>query len=460
MNSNRILIIDDEAEVRNLISDVLADEGYSTATAATEQEAIFLIKNDKPDLVFLDLWIENDEAAGMKILAKIKAIHSDVPVVIISGHGTIDVAVQAIQNGAFDFIEKPFVIDRLLITCKRALELYQLKSENYTLKNNKLDTQVFSVGKSKFAQTIQHTISKISSNNSRIFIESHTGMGTEVLALEIHKLSQRKAYPFIHINCVTDNQEQLEAELFGSEKNYGYIEKANKGTLFLEGISELSKNNQRRLLQFLQDGSCMLGSRQAFSDVRILSSSNKNINDLMQNNLFSQELFYRLNIVTLSVPSIEDRREDIIPIVNYYLKNSHAFFGIKSKNFTDDALAILQAYNWPGNIHQIKNIVESSLINSADSNVVDKTHLPPELTSCAKDKFTSLDIANFISLPLKEAKELFEIDYLSAQIERFSGNISKTANFIGMERSALHRKLKLLGLQHSKTSESDGDRKS
>lgn len=450
MSNSHILIIDDELEVRNLISDVLADEGYSTATASTEQEAMSLIKNQQPDLIFLDLWIGNDESAGLKILNKIKGMHSDIPVVIISGHGTIDVAVQAIQNGAFDFIEKPFVIDRLLIICNRALELHRLKLENYALKNNKLDAKVFSVGTSKFSQTIRQTIAKIAPNNSRVFIESHTGMGTEVLALEIHKLSQRKAFPFIHINCGTDNQEQLEIELFGSEKNYGYIEKANNGTLFLECISELSRDNQRRLLQFLQDGYCLLGGRKARADVRILSSCNKNIHELLQDNAFSQELFYRLNIVSLNIPSIKDRRDDIIPIVNYYIKNSQAFFGLTGKDLTDDACAILQAYNWPGNIHQIKNIVESSLINSTDANVIDKSHLPPELTSCTKDKFTSLDIANFISLPLKEAKELFEIDYLSAQIERFSGNISKTANFIGMERSALHRKLKLLGIHNAK----------
>lgn len=455
MSNSHILIIDDELEVRNLISDVLSDEGYSTATAATEQEAMSLIKNQQPDLIFLDLWIGNDESAGLKILNKIKGMHSDIPVVIISGHGTIDVAVQAIQNGAFDFIEKPFVIDRLLIICNRALELHRLKLENYALKNNKLDAKVFSVGTSKFSQTIRQTIAKIAPNNSRVFIESHTGMGTEVLALEIHKLSQRKAFPFIHINCGTDNQEQLEVELFGSAKNYGYLEKANNGTLFLECISELSKNNQRRLLQFLQDGYCVLGGRKARSDVRILSSSNRNIQELLQNNAFSQELFYRLNIVSLNIPSIKDRRDDIIPIVNYYVKNSRAFFGINSKDFTDDACAILQAYNWPGNIHQIKNIVESSLINSANSNVIDKSHLPPELTSYAKDKFTSLDIANFIALPLKEAKELFEIDYLTAQIDKFSGNISKTANFIGMERSALHRKLKQLGIHNAKHSSNE-----
>lgn len=453
MVCNKILIVDDEAEVRNLVSDVLTDEGYKTFLAADEQEAVSFLKNDQPNLVFLDLWIGSDESAGIKILDKIKKLYPDIPVVIISGHGTIDVAVQAIQNGAFDFIEKPFVIDRLLLTCKRALELCKLRIENSALKSDRLDTSVFSVGQSKFALSIRKTIEKIAPTNSRIFIKTHVGMGVDALAFDIHKNSQRASKSFVHVNCSTDNKEKLEDELFGTEKSYGSIEKANCGTLFLEEITELSKNCQRKLLQFLQDERYTVGNRKVYSDVRIIASSTQNIDELLQIGEFSPELFYRLDIMSIDIPSIKKRHEDILPIINYYLSSAESFFGIKSKDFTEDALAILQAYDWPGNIHQIKNIVESSLINSANQNVIDKDSLPPELTSSTKEKLSSLDIANFIALPLKEAKDRFETDYLVAQITRFSGNVSKTANFIGMERSALHRKLRILGIQPSRKSD-------
>ncbi|MCR5224976.1 MAG: sigma-54 dependent transcriptional regulator [Alphaproteobacteria bacterium] len=456
MACDKILIIDDEAEVRSLVSDVLTDEGYKTEVAADEHEAVSILKTYQPNLIFLDLWIGSDESAGIKILNKIKKLYPDIPVVIISGHGTIDVAVQAIQNGAFDFIEKPFVIDRLLLTCKRALELCQLRTENSALKYDRLDASVFSIGKSKFAQSIRTTIEKIAPSNSRVFILTHTGMGTDALAFEIHKKSKRSNHNFVHINCAADNKEKLKEEIFGTEKIYGGVEKANGGTLFLENVNELSNDCQRLLLQFLQDERYHVGNRTVYSDVRIISSCNKSINELQADPKFSQELFYRLNIVNLDIPSISSRREDILPLVNYYLDNSESFFGIKTKKFTEDALAILQSYNWPGNIHQIKNIVENSLINSAESNVIDKDSLPSELISGTTDKMASLDIANFIVLPLKDAKDRFETDYLLAQIERFSGNISRTANFVGMERSALHRKLKNLGVHFDRKSDKGG----
>ncbi|MDR1982951.1 MAG: sigma-54 dependent transcriptional regulator, partial [Holosporaceae bacterium] len=439
MSNETILIVDDEAEVRSLISDVLADEGYKTYLAKDEQETFSLIKNSPPDLIFLDLWIGNDESAGLKILDKIKKMHSEIPVVIISGHGTIDVAVQAIQNGAFDFIEKPFVIDRLILTCKQALEIHRLKKENSVLKLNKFDTGVFSVGKSPFASSIKSTLDKIAPTNSRIFIKSKTGIGTDAIAFEIHKKSNRKDAPFIRVNCFHDDKEAFDHELFGTEKLYGYIEKADTGTLFLEDITKLSKDCQIKLLQFFQAGNYLTGNRRVHSDARIICSSSDDIDTMLSSHKFNHELFYRLNIVSLDIPSLKDRREDILPLINYYLSNSEAIFGLKSKNFTESALAILQSYDWPGNIYQIKNIVESSLINSMKSDEVDKNSLPPELTSSAKEKFVSLNVAKLISLQIKEAKEYFESDYLRAQIDRFSGNISKTAEFIGMERSALHR---------------------
>ncbi|MDR2781875.1 MAG: sigma-54 dependent transcriptional regulator [Holosporaceae bacterium] len=446
MNKETILIVDDEAEVRSLMSDVLSDEGYATLLAKNEAEAISLIKESRPNLIFLDLWIEKDESAGLKILEKIQKMHLGIPVVIISGHGTIDVAVQAIQKGAFDFIEKPFVIDRLLITCKRALEMYQLQRENFALKINKFDIGVFSVGKSSFALSIEDTLNKIATSNGRVFIDTKVGIETKVIAYEIHKRSNRKDLPFVCVNCFSNNGEKFFAELFGSEKIYGYLEKADGGTIFLEDVTKLHKDCQNGLLQFLQNGTYLLKNRKVCSDARVICSSTEDTKFLIESSRFSQELFYRMNIVNINIPNLKERRNDILPLINYYLSHSDAIFGLKSRKFTEDALAILQAYDWPGNILQLKNIVESSLINSIGLDEIDKVALPTELTSSAKEKFVSLNVAKLISLQIKEAKEHFETDYLRTQIERFSGNISKTAEFIGMERSALHRKLKNLGI--------------
>jgi two-component system nitrogen regulation response regulator NtrX len=450
MNDDTILIVDDEAEVRSLISDVLSDEGYKTCSAKNEQEAFSMVKNFLPNLIFLDLWIGSDESAGLKILDRIKKMHPEIPIVIISGHGTIDIAVQAIQNGAFDFIEKPFVIDRLILTCKQALEVCRLKRENSILKLNKFDAGVFSIGRSPFALSLKSTLDKIAPTNSRVFIKSKIGGGTDAIALEIHKNSSRKNAPFIHVNCFYDEEETFNQELFGTEKSYGYVEKADTGTLFLENITKLSKNCQTKLLQFFQAGNYFTGNRRVHSDARIICSSSDDMDAVLASHEFNRELFYRLNIVSIDIPGLKDRREDIIPLINYYLSNSEAIFGLKTKKFTESALAILQSYDWPGNIYQIKNIVESSLINSVKSDEIDKNSLPPELTSSAKEKFVSLNVAKLISLQIKEAKEYFESDYLRAQIDRFSGNISKTAEFIGMERSALHRKLKSLGIISAK----------
>ena len=447
----KILVIDDDAEVRSLISGVLSDEGYSTSLAANEQEAISSVKTCMPDLVFLDLWIGDDEAAGFKILDKLKNINSDLPIIIISGHGTIDIAMNAMRKGAFDFLEKPFVIDRLLLTCTRTLEFHKLKIENSSLKYDRLSPDIFFVGTSLFASNIKASIDKIANSNSRVFIKSPVGIGVDSIAYRIHQLSSRKDCNFINVSCISgENSKNFDDELFGTDKSYGYFEKASGGTIFLEDIDRLSQDSQRKLLMFVQSGKYQLPSRNVFSDVRIICSTVSGETSKISE--FNQELFYRLKIAEINVPSMSERREDIIPVINWYMSRSEELFNLKQKQFSDKALAILQAYDWPGNIHQIKNVVESSLINASDSNknVIDETMLPTELSTNTKDKFESLNIAKFITLPLKEAKDCFEKDYLRAQINRFSGNISQTANFIGMERSALHRKLKVLDVKYMK----------
>jgi two-component system nitrogen regulation response regulator NtrX len=454
---SKILIIDDDSEVRSLMSGVLSDEGYVTYAAANEQEALQQLKTCSPDLVFLDLWIGEDESGGFKILEKVKNINNELPIIIISGHGTIDVAMNAIRVGAFDFIEKPFVIDRLLVTCNRALELQRLKNENTSLKNEKLYSEVFCIGTSSFANSIKLTIEKIAASNSRVYINTPVGVAVESIAYKIHKKSARKDKNFVCVNCLSDSSDSFDADFFGTDKSYGYLEKASDGTIFLEDIDKLSQNSQRKLLMFLQNGKYTANNRTIYSDVRIIcSSTNDSIKEKVKNEEFSNELFYRLKISEINVLGVKDRREDIIPIVNHFLEKSDTLFGLASKQFTKNALAILQSYDWPGNIHQIKNVVESSLINASDSgdDLIKENHLPAELTTGTKNKFESLNAAKFISMPLKEAKEHFESDYLRAQVERFSGNISKTAMFIGMERSALHRKLKMLNVQCKKNPKS------
>ncbi|MDR0677578.1 MAG: sigma-54 dependent transcriptional regulator [Holosporaceae bacterium] len=439
MENKSILIIDDEAEIRTSVSDILSDEGYRTLQAENEREAFSLMSDSLPDLIFLDLWIGNDESAGLKILEKLKRKYIFVPVIMISGHGSVDSAVKALKQGAFDFIEKPFVIDRLLLTVKRAFEFYDLKTENSVLKNGRLNSDIFAVGKSVFAQSIKALLEKISPTNGRVFIKSKIGIGADSLAFEIHKKSQRKAYPFIVVTCADD--EKFEEELFGTEKRYGLIEKANLGTLYLESITKLSANCQNKLLQFLQQSFYFAGNRRSSSDVRVISSTCDNVASS-----FNQELFCRLNVINIDIPTIKNRKEDILPLIDYYLSNSEAIFGLKPNKISESALAILQAYDWPCNIHQIKNVIESSLIRAKDDAEIGEEILPSEIRSNTKEKFALMDVGKLISLPIREAKECFETDYLKVQIDRFSGNISKTAEFIQMERSALHRKLKTLNV--------------
>ncbi|MDR3155870.1 MAG: sigma-54 dependent transcriptional regulator [Holosporaceae bacterium] len=449
MNSGNILIVDDEEEVRALMVEVLSDEGYTTTQASNEQEAIGSIKKNIPDMVFLDLWLGDNEIAGIELLEKIKSHNYDVPVVMISGHGTIDVAVEAIKKGAFDFIEKPFVIDRLLLMCSRAMELRKLKQENIALRHSSRDSDAYTVGVSPFVASIRQVVDKIATTNSRVFIKSPIGVGADAIAYDIHKKSHRRTYPFVYVNCICNNFEKFDNDLFGTDRKLGHFQQADNGTIFLDDVSKLSQDTQRRLMSFLQEGRYGIRNRNIYVDVRIIcSSSEEHIAYVLDNGLFSRELFYRLNISAITIPPIDERREDIVPLLEYYLARSDQLFGFPRKNFSEKALAILQSYNWPGNIYQIRNVVESSLINAGDSgdNFIHSQHIPQEITSSTKEKLDALQVAKFVALPLKEAKDAFESDYLRVQVERFSGNISQTAAFIGMERSALHRKLKLLNV--------------
>lgn len=479
----KILVIDDDNEVKSLISGVLADEGYQVTTASNEREAIAAVKADMPNLVFLDLWIGDDEAGGFKILDILKNFNANLPIVIISGHGTIDIAMNAMRKGAFDFLEKPFVIDRLLMMCSRALEFCKLRIENNALKNDRLSSEVFSVGTSAFATSIKSNIDKLAASNCRVFIVCPVGAGVESIAYRIHQKSLRKEHNFVCVSCIADDDSQsFSNELFGTDNSYGYIEKASGGTLFLENIDRLSPDAQRKLLMLIYSGKHQFSNRTMFLDTRIICSvsnevwagieekskakSAKDSSDSSHNdkeaaslsqNLektveFNNELLYRLKISELIIPAMKERREDILPVIDWYMSRSKELFGLDPKPFSEKARIILHSYDWPGNIHQIKNTVENSLINTSNSlkKQIDESSLPPELTADSKDKFESLNSAKFITMKLKEAKDCFEADYLRAQMERFAGNISQTAQFIGMERSALHRKLKSLEVKYKK----------
>lgn len=448
----KILIIDDDAEVRSLISGVLSDEGYQTSTASNEQESISVMKSSMPDLILLDLWIGDDESGGFKIFSKIKNINSDVPVIVISGHGTIDIAMKAMRKGAFDFLEKPFVIDRLLLTCSHALEFSKLRRENRFLQGDRICPEIFSVGTSLFASTIRTVVAKIAASNCRVFLSGPVGSALDSLAYKIHQESAQKDHNFVCVSC--SEVDSFADDLFGTDKFYGYIEKARGGTVFLENVDLMNTDTQRKLLMLLQNERMSLHSRTVFLDTRIISSItvNRDMTECDQLSNFNQELLYRLKISTINVPGLIERRDDILPIIDWYVTKAKKIFGLAPKQFTSKALALLQAYDWPGNIQQVKNTVESALINGSNTGnpEIDEEELPSEIAGSTQEKFQSINIAKFIGLPLKEAKEHFEHEYLRAQIERFSGNVSKTADFIGMERSALHRKLKALDVEYTR----------
>jgi len=456
MDNENILVVDDDVEVRTLVADVLSDEGYTVHQASNESEAMNVLKNNDISLVFLDLWIGEDESAGLKILNKIKKTNFDIPVVIISGHGTVDVAVKAIHDGAFDFIEKPFVIDRLLITTNRAIESYKLKVENSTLKNSKLDLKVLDIGDSSFAQNINAQIKKIGELSSRVFIKAESGSGSNIVAYAIHKASPRRGQ-FVYVNCSTNDEQKLENDLFGNDGAYGYLEKANRGTLYLEDISNVSKNIQRRLLEFFQNGYFMAGQRRVFSDVRIISSSNFDIDKAISNNDFISELFYRLSVSQIEIPPLRERKSDIIPLLKYFISKSDMILGRTKIEFSREVISVLQSFDWSGNVYQLRNVVENMLINLGTKTQITTECLPSEILSSTNDKYQALDVMKLILLPLKQAKEMFESDYLRAQINRFSGNISKTAEFVGMERSALHRKLKSLNVDVIRKHKDEGN---
>ena len=448
-----ILIVDDERDIRELISEILIDEGYSTRLSSNSAECLNQVSNDPPSLLILDIWLKDSNMDGIDILKKVKVEYPQVPVVIISGHGNIEIAVSAIKQGAYDFIEKPFNIEQLLVVVRRAMETSSLRRENKELK--KKDTVQYELkGQSSVFRNFMVNLDKVSKAKSRVLITGSSGSGKETSARYIHENSKQISGNFININCSVFDRDELDRVLFGYENKQGVqevgaIEKANRGTIYLNKVSKMPLDLQGKILKFLVENTInRLGSSTKIDiDCRVISSTNSDITEQIKNKSFREDLFHRLNVVPIKIPNLSDRIDDIPILANHFVKELSSANGLPPRKFTDEALSFLQGMNWPGNIRQLKNVIERVLILGDPSDKISSHEL---VFSDSKAK-NSGEKVNLISselagMSLREAREIFERDYLMLQINRFGGNISKTSAFVEMERSALHRKLKSLGI--------------
>jgi two-component system nitrogen regulation response regulator NtrX len=450
-----ILVVDDEEDIRELVSGILSDEGHETRTAGDSDGALQSISERVPRLVFLDIWLQGSTLDGLALLDEIKARHPHLPVVMISGHGNIETAVSAIQRGAYDFIEKPFKADRLVLVAERALETSNLKREVDELKRRSgepIDLTGTSIAISQLRQTIE----KVAPTNSRIMILGPSGAGKELVARLIHKNSSRSDRPFVALNAAAITPDRMEVALFGTEagnsqeRKVGALEEAHGGILYLDEIADMPRGTQNKILRVLveQQFERVGGTKRVSVDVRVISSTASNLEHLIGQGSFREDLYHRLAVVPLRVPPLAERREDIPFLVDQFMRQIGEQAGIKSRPIGDDAMAVLQAHDWPGNIRQLRNNIERLMIltrSETSDSVISADMLPKEIGEMLPN-VGEQNQSHVMTLPLREAREMFERDYLVAQINRFGGNISKTAEFVGMERSALHRKLKSLGL--------------
>ncbi|CAJ0864042.1 DNA-binding transcriptional regulator NtrC [freshwater sediment metagenome] len=449
-----ILIVDDEEDIRELVAGILGDEGHGTRTAKDADEALNAIAARRPHLVFLDIWLQGSRLDGLQVLEQIQKFHKGLPVVMISGHGNIETAVSAIKIGAYDFIEKPFKADRLVLVAERALEAYQLRRELSALRQR---AGAFDriVGSSPATHQLQQLISRVAPVNSRVLITGAPGTGKELAARCIHEASARAGGPFVVINSATITPENMEIELFGreggeGERKVGALEEAHGGTLFLDEIADMPKDTQAKILRVLVDQTFQRvgGTTKVQVDVRVISSSARDLALAIEEGALREDLFHRLAVVPIRVPSLAERREDIPSLIEYFMENMSLASGMPRRQIADDALAVLQLHDWPGNIRQLKNNVERLMILTAGEAgaMITADMLPADVGELVPATPAGVRGEKLMSLPLREAREVFEREYLVAQLNRFSGNISRTAEFIGMERSALHRKLKSLSI--------------
>lgn len=452
-----ILIVDDEDDIRLLIAGILKDEGYDTREARSDTDALAAISTRQPTLIILDIWLEGSELDGLQILDGLCRDHADVPTIMISGHGTVDSAVQAIKMGAYEFIEKPFKADRLLLTVARAIEAARLRRENEELRL-RTGGDVELIGRSNVMSHLRQAVQKVAPTGSRVLISGPPGSGKEVLARQLHRSSRRAEGPFVAINCAMMAPERMEVELFGVEighaehqaRKVGLFEQAHLGTLFFDQVSDMPLETQAKIVRVLQDQTFVRvgGTQPVHVDVRVIGATSKDLQAAIVEGQFREDLYYRLNVVPLRVPPLTERRDDIPSLIDHFVCRAADSSGLQSRRLGPDAMAALQAYPWPGNVRQLRNFVEWMLIMAPGDagETVTAEALPLQIGGDAPAAASWQNGIEMIGLPLRDAREEFERQYLRAQIARFGGNISRTAEFVRMERSALHRKLKALGL--------------
>jgi two-component system nitrogen regulation response regulator NtrX len=454
-----VLVVDDEADIRELVAGILTDEGYAVRTANDSESALAEIRARKPSLLILDIWMQGGGMDGLELLDLVKGLDADLPVIMISGHGNIETAVSAIKRGAYEFLEKPFKSDRLLLLVERALEATNLRRENRRLRARTLTPDGL-IGRSPAMQQLRGLINKLAAANSRVLIAGPPGAGKETVARMIHTASPRARNEFMVISAAGMTPERVDIELFGEEgeagrpAKIGVFERAHGGTLYLDEVADMPRETQSRILRVLVDQRFRRvgGASDVQVDVRVVSSTCRDLRAEIAEGRFREDLFHRLNVVPLSVPGLAERREDIPELVDFFVQRISEGAGLTRRRLSDDAVAALQVRTWPGNLSQLRNQIERLLILASGdpAEPITAEMIPPEPE--ARERATAgLGAERIIALPLREAREVFERDYLHAQMLRFSGNISRTAAFIGMERSALHRKLKSLGLSGAKT---------
>ncbi|GAA4258199.1 response regulator [Azospirillum formosense] len=454
-----ILIVDDEADIRMLIAGILNDEGMKTREAADADQAFAQVSARRPSLVVLDIWLQGSRLDGLQILEQLMRDHRNLPVIMISGHGNIETAVSAIKIGAYDFIEKPFKADRLLLMVDRAIEAARLKRENEELKL-RAGGEVELIGRSTAVNHVRQSIEKVAPTGSRVLVTGPAGSGKEVVARLIHARSRRAGGPFVGLNCATMRPDRLEMELFGTEagvdgggRKIGTFEQAHGGTLLLDEVADMPLETQGKIVRALQEQvfERVGGGQRVEVDVRVIATSNRDLQAEIDQGRFRQDLFYRLAVVPIRVPSLAERREDIPLLARHFMQRSAEAAGLPARDFGEDAMAALQAYDWPGNVRQLRNVVDWLLIMAQGDpkEPIRADQLPPEIGAITPTVLKWDKGGEIMGLPLREAREVFEREYLLAQVTRFGGNISRTASFVGMERSALHRKLKSLGVHGS-----------
>ncbi|WGW03118.1 nitrogen assimilation response regulator NtrX [Tropicibacter oceani] len=453
-----ILIVDDERDIRELIGDILEDEGFSTRLAGNSQDAMNEINAEPPALLILDIWLKDSKMDGIDILKTVKRDNPDVPVVIISGHGNIEIAVAAIKQGAYDFIEKPFNIDQLLVVIRRAMETSLLRRENQQLKRGETKNAEM-IGDSASFRTLVSQLDKVTKSNGRVMLTGPAGSGKEVAARYIHARSNRTNAPFVTVNCAGVEPERMEGMLFGRESAQrgvepGLLEQAHGGVIYFDEVADMPVGTQSKILRVLVDQQFTRvgGNDKVRVDLRVISSTGRDLKEEITAGRFREELYHRLNVVPIAVPSLAERREDIPLLAAHFINECNQSQGLPVRSISEDAAALMQTMTWPGNVRQLKNLVERVLILGDGTGPIEARELPQESTPGDAEEDRVVLSGTLATLPLREAREAFEREYLLTQINRFGGNISRTASFVGMERSALHRKLKSLGVVTSQKS--------